>query len=277
MRTDVRKGSSAVRRWRGKTSLRETPLGLPTLLTGSIRNPQEDEALAVTMSINATGFALHADDVALGSWGTDEVEIVPLGDRAFEFVAEGDRLIFVPDDLDAFTRRVFPDQGGRRRRRKPSQETTPAKPAAPIEDEPASTPTAETPTETPTETSRQPPESAPAKPAKPKRRRKVQVSAVNVRRKPKPSPTYDLPNTPPAEEPNEGRWIRTLDTARRYGLFSLDRVPVDESLRGSEHRHTYEHRAAATSGPGNHICTICGKVRMAYQNREGEHIRKGRW
>ena len=106
------------------------------------------------------------------------------------------------------------------------------------------------------------PSPPPTKPSKPKRRRKVQVSAVTVRRKAKPAKTYDLPNDPPSDEPGDGRWIRTLDTARRYGLFSLDRVPVDETLRGSEHRHTFDHRAAATSGPGNHICTICGKVRI---------------
>ena len=238
--------------------MRETPLGLPTLLTGSIRNPQEDEALAVTMSINATGFALHADDVALGSWGTDEVEIVPLGDRAFEFVAEGDRLIFVPDDLDAFMRRVFPDQGGRRRRKKPSQAARPPSPAPRAEDAPAAESEASSRIQEPAPV----PSPPPAKPSKPKRRRKVQVSAVTVRRKAKPAKTYDLPNDPPSDEPGDGRWIRTLDTARRYGLFSLDRVPVDETLRGSEHRHTFDHRAAATSGPGNHICTICGKVRI---------------
>jgi hypothetical protein len=254
-----------VRRRRGTTGPRETPLGLPTLVTGSIRNPNEDEALAVTMSINATGFALHADDVALGSWGTDEVEIVPLGDRAFEFVAEGDRLIFVPDDLDAFTRRVFPDRGRKRRRRKPSQTTKTAATPKPSKDSPAGE-------VQPAEGSTEAPRTAPpAKKTKPPRKakqpkqprvRRVQVSAADVRRKAKPPKTYELPNDPPSPEPSEGRWLRTIDTARRYGLFSLDRVPVDESLRGSEHRHTYDHRASATSGPGNHICTICGKVRL---------------
>ena len=241
--------------------MRDTPLGLPTLVTGSIRNPSEDEALAVTMSINATGFALHADDVALGSWATDEVEIVPLGDRAFEFVAEGDRLIFVPDDLDAFLRKVFPEQAPRRRKRKPAPPAADERPAeapgaseAPATSSAPDAAVAATPTSEPS-----PPKAKP----KPKRTRKVQVSKLQLRRKAaEPAPAYELPNEKPVAEYHDGRWIRTLDSARRYGLFGLDRVPVDEKLRGQEHRHTYDHRAAATSGPGKHICTICGKVRV---------------
>ncbi|MEA2010534.1 MAG: hypothetical protein U9N78_07510, partial [Actinomycetota bacterium] len=56
-------------------------------------------------------------------------------------------------------------------------------------------------------------------------------------------------------------WLRSLDVARRYDLLGLDRVPIDESNRGEEHEHTWDHRVAATSGAGKHICTICGKIR----------------
>ena len=45
-------------------------------------------------------------------------------------------------------------------------------------------------------------------------------------------------------------------------VLGLDRVPIDEDLRGEKHQHTWDHRVAATSGPGKHICTICGKIRL---------------
>ena len=60
----------------------------------------------------------------------------------------------------------------------------------------------------------------------------------------------------------EGRWVRTLDRARPYSVFGLDRVPVDVALRGVDHTHTWDHRAAAPSGPSKHICTVCGKIRL---------------
>ena len=60
---------------------------------------------------------------------------------------------------------------------------------------------------------------------------------------------------------NNGMWIRALDVARKYDTFGLDRVPIDESLRGREHQHTWDHRVAASSGLGKHICTICGAIR----------------
>ncbi len=62
------------------------------------------------------------------------------------------------------------------------------------------------------------------------------------------------------DDPNQ-LWIRALDVARRYDLFGLDRVPIDESLRGQKHEHTWDHRVAAASGAGAHICLICGKIR----------------
>ena len=58
-----------------------------------------------------------------------------------------------------------------------------------------------------------------------------------------------------------GVWLRTLDVARRHDFLGLDRVPIDVELRGTEHEHTWDHRVAATSGFGKHICTLCGKIR----------------
>ena len=56
-----------------------------------------------------------------------------------------------------------------------------------------------------------------------------------------------------------GAWIRTLDLARRYDVFGLDRVPVAIEQRDDpNHTHTWNHRVAPASGPGSFICTICG-------------------
>jgi hypothetical protein len=81
--------------------------------------------------------------------------------------------------------------------------------------------------------------------------------------------TDELPSSEPAlDEPEEELhaqpnrlWIRALDLARRYDFLGLDRVPVNESLRGQEHQHTWDHRVAPSSGPGKYICTICGEIR----------------
>ena len=56
-------------------------------------------------------------------------------------------------------------------------------------------------------------------------------------------------------------WIRTLDTARHHDFFGLDRVQINEDLRGQVHEHTWDHRVAPKAGPGKHICTICGRIR----------------
>ncbi|MEN8114805.1 MAG: hypothetical protein ABFS21_10505, partial [Actinomycetota bacterium] len=74
--------------------------------------------------------------------------------------------------------------------------------------------------------------------------------------------------TQPGEEASEDPeddlnrlWLRAIDVARKYDILGLDRVPIDEELRGQEHEHTWDHRVAWKTGPGARICTICGKVR----------------
>jgi len=60
-----------------------------------------------------------------------------------------------------------------------------------------------------------------------------------------------------------GVWIRALDTARKYDLFDLNRVPIDKSLRGRDHQHTWDHRVATAEGVAGRVCTICGKIRLS--------------
>jgi hypothetical protein len=70
----------------------------------------------------------------------------------------------------------------------------------------------------------------------------------------------DEPEEEGPPQPNR-LWIGALDLARKYDFLGLDRVPVNESLRGQEHQHTWDHRVAPTSGPGKYICTLCGEIR----------------
>ncbi len=86
----------------------------------------------------------------------------------------------------------------------------------------------------------------------------------SVKKKPK-EPDVELPQEDVDEPATSGRGLRLkmLDAARHNDLFNLERVPIDESLRGSEHEHSWEHRVATDSGLASRVCTICGKIRLS--------------
>ena len=245
-------------RWRGKGSSSEEDVADSVLVVpGSIRSPDETDALVVTLRIAGQEIAMHADGSELGRWKTTAVEIVPIDMTSFDFIVEGDRLIFSPDDPSAFA--IIPlvggtveEKGERRgpRRKKKKDDGASTKAAADAQRKTAKSNTQ------PPAAQKKPPPAAQKKPRrtrrreKPKRREKVVPAETSTGATPKKS-----------EEKRNGVWIRTLDTARRYDVLGLDRVPIDEDLRGQKHEHTWDHRVAATSGPGKHICTICGKIR----------------
>ena len=206
-------------RWRKKSLSAEDGAdnGAALVVSGSIRSPDETDALGVELTVDGSEIALHADGSELGRWDATALEIRQIDATSFEFVAEGDRLIFLPDDPAAFG--IIPiargddvDAGrGRERKAKRSKSHT---------DESGASPS--------------------PKPAK-------------AKKEPKPAKESRARRT--------GVWLRTLDMARRYDLLGLDRVPVELELRGGEHQHTWDHRVAATSGAGKHICTLCGRIR----------------
>jgi hypothetical protein len=347
-----------------------------TVVSGSIRTPDDPEALRVKLSIWDTEITMRVDGVELGNWEESEIGIRSIDSTSFEFVAEGDQLVFTPDDPSAFVatslvKRRVPG-GGRKKRRKAKEKTERAPAAAVVEDP--------LPAEVSRRGKRRSDEKSRA--AKPSRRERKAaereradseaaeidasgvVSPAPVRestvrrgtvptpigrttvgsvasadrdgvaleesptigirtfREPKPEPVDPLPRVergpselmepglvdplprvepglvdlpapaprqtrfrlkysaregrtdefpssqPASEEPEEERstqtnrlWIRALDLARKYDFLGLDRVPVNESLRGQEHQHTWDHRVAPSSGPGKYICTICGEIR----------------
>jgi hypothetical protein len=237
---------------------------------------------------------MDADGAELGRWPATAVAIRRFGKTAFEFVAEGDRLIFTPDDPAAFGDSPIAvgqdvDFDGRKRRRskKGSDGTGPQ----PVMDEDsfeeqrsAAREAKQQPTRPRAGKRSRRHRTAAAEPAGPDLDRLdvapdappavTEPADTTVDKAPQPidatlsdgprervSPEVDdTPSTKLTARTNR-LWIRALDIARKYDTFGLDRVPIDANLRGREHQHTWDHRVAATSGLGQHICTICGAIR----------------
>lgn len=220
-----------LRRGARDVHLDDAPVGTaPVTFSGSIRSAAEDDALGVDLTVSSTEITLNTDGATLGTWPASDVIIRPLDSTTFEFIAEGDRLLFTPDDPATF-RSGLPDSdsgdGTRKRRRRTSKKESPGTAQTPRDESPAAV---ETPPDTRPDHEEQGSDS-------------------------------DETHRKGSRERLSAAWLRSLDVARRYDLLGLDRVPIDESNRGEEHEHTWDHRVAATSGAGKHICTICGKIR----------------
>jgi hypothetical protein len=253
---------------------------------------QEDAGgLAVTLRVTESRVTLRSGRSELGAWSASGVSITSAGGGRYEFIAEGDQLIFVPDEAEPFGANplisaLAPLPPTKRWGiRKP-------KAVAPVEASPAPMFAADEPKrKAGIRRSRPKSEAKEEEPApqhaadKPKRR-------VKIRRiKPKsmdaplpeqpvaaPAPKPDHPIAPRAAEVSSdlrpasaGRilsrrrqaWLATIDQARQYDLFGLDRVPVTQKMRqGHTHKHTWDHRVSAGFA-SRHICTICGKVRIS--------------
>lgn len=369
--------------------------GSVTVVSGSIRTPDETDALSVKLSIWDTEITMRVDGAELGNWDASEVRIRAIDSTSFEFVAEGDQLVFTPDDPSAFVSTSLVkgrvSGGGRKKRRKDKKKTEQA-PAAIVVPEPsfemdggrgkrrsaekarpakpsrrerkaaakesaaraaaeADSSALESPAPmreptvrrgaVPTPIGRHPagsgagaeresiaveeapavripafrelepepaavpdpgrlpePEPAPVAPSGRVESPPPELSEVELvepppqvepgpaglpeaaprqkrsrlKRSERKSRADELaPSEPAPDEPEESEepafqqpnrlWIRALDLARKYDFLGLDRVPVNESLRGQEHQHTWDHRVAPSSGPGKYICTICGEIR----------------
>lgn len=282
------------------------------VVSGAIRTADDPSALAVKLSIWETEVTMRADGAELGHWPADAVTIRPIDAFSFEFVAEGDNLIFQPDNPDEF--KLHPIVAGgttaRRRRKKPKAKSEPPaeqlrwdedtqaevnlrkKKAARAEKAKASNASKaskESKSDRPTRRERKAAQRAAkdaiaaaaaarqvkvpvveydtAAVAQPARTavKEAEADVVSVAKpepKPEPKPTRQGDGESSFGEMRHKLWIASLDLARRYDLFGLDRVPVNESLRGNpDHAHTWNHRVAPKTGPGSFICTICGEMR----------------
>ena len=264
------------------------------VFSGSLRSPHEIEALIVVLGIRDGEITMHTGETELGRWPAAAVDLRRLGATAFEFTAEGDRLIFTPDEPDTFGDSPIvvgqdADTGNRKRRRskKRSDEAEPKvvweqdslEEQRPAVREPKQEPTkgrarkrSQRHRKAATESAGSehdslnvapvvpPPVLAPVDATADSVRPGAESTTLVGRREGQTSEADDARSAKPKKTSN-GMWIRALDVARKYDTFGLDRVPIDESLRGREHQHTWDHRVAASSGLGKHICTICGAIR----------------
>jgi len=216
----------------------------PMVAEGTIQTPDDMDGLDVSIRIDVSRITMQSGDTDLGSWPTGAVTITRIDDTQFVFVAEGDRLLFSPTDVDAFAAHsgVLDESGTRHRRKKRTVQAPEAPPA-----DPQSTPTSN-------------PDPTPKRQRTPRITRRVFTRKRSVR---PPQPSSEVSRAPDAARrpPATGLWLRMIDIARPYSVFSLDRVPVDTRLRGRDHEHTWDHSAARSSGPSHHLCTVCGKIR----------------
>lgn len=282
--------------WKARTTrdAGEAVGGDLVVFSGSLRSPHEADALAVELGFQGGEITMHGAGTELGRWPATAVDIRRFGKTAFEFTAEGDRLIFTPDDPATFgDRLIVPDQDDdtdnpkRRRSKKRSEKDEPklAVDRDVLEEqriagfeakqEPAKSrakkrlrgrrKAAKESAGPERERLDLAPDALPADPephdiAADDAHQPIDTTSSDDRREPE-SPVDDDARSTEFRERIHAAWIGAIDLARKYDTFGLDRVPIDTSLRGQEHEHTWDHRVAATSGLGQHICTICGAIR----------------
>lgn len=290
--------------------------GAVTVVAGSIRTADDPTALDVKLSIWDTEITMRADGSELGHWPANSVTIKALDAFSFEFVAEGDRLIFLPNNPDEFKDLpIVVGPGASRRRKKKSKE----KKVAPQPAELRWDETTEAETNLRKKKVKEPKPTRQERKAATRKAKDAVAGAKEARKVKVPVGDYDTqprstsrpaaevrteavdshsaevvakPTASPKTQPEKSKrerparaqrssevktasngeskfgelrhkaWLSSLDLARRYDLFGLDRVPVNESLRDqADHPHTWEHRVAPASGPGSFLCTICGAIR----------------
>lgn len=221
-----------------------------TEVAGRIRSPDDPDALHVTIRLDESRITMSTDEAEIGTWPAGAVAITQTDARTFAFVAEGDRLLFEPSDAAGFAMHPAVDATPKRGRRRAKRKVTPPSPP-------------------PQKAATAPQARKPKK--KPKARKAKSLIAIPrvKRRVPKRASTPAAAAVGPAASDgtaaagiDSGWRIRVIDFARNYSIFSLDRVPVDVSLRGKAHEHTWDHVTARASGPSHHICTVCGKFRL---------------
>lgn len=243
----------------------------PTVVSGVLGDPGDDDRLDVTFRIEEGRVRLTAGEHELGAWSIDEIAMVSGGQSLWYFEAEGDRLPFVPSRPAALeaSALVAPTEAPTRRERRAKQAATATAPrraesrSGPSNRSPATTESAGRARASNDAMSASPGDAVPRR----RTRSLPRIPRVTIRRRrPAPSDATDQGRGTTGtgdrtDPPKESLWLRTVDAARRRGMFGLDRLPVDERTRHAAHAHTWTHPAAASSGPAQHICTICGAIR----------------
>ncbi len=113
------------RRVKDSRSQQASIVNTVTVVSGSIRPLDDETALEVKLSIWDTEVTMRANGVELGNWPAEAVAIRALDATSFEFIAEGDHLIFTPDEPEEFGRLpqvATPMLGSGRKRSRRSKE-----------------------------------------------------------------------------------------------------------------------------------------------------------
>ncbi len=76
-------------------------------LDGSLRNLYDTVGIDVTLSITTEQITVTSDDGPLGTWPIGAVGIQPYDSTSYEFYAEGDLLLFTPNDQAVFRTSPF--------------------------------------------------------------------------------------------------------------------------------------------------------------------------
>lgn len=236
------------------------PPAAPTVVSGVLGDPGDDDRIEVTFRIEGDRVRLSAGDHELGSWPLEDVSMTGAGTSLWYFEAEGDRLAFVPSRPAALEASALVTTSARSTRRRGRTRDEPRTPGTDQTEAAGSTDhRGEASTATP---------APPVSRGEDRVRRRLprpRLPKLTIRRTAERTSTDRTSRAIPAGEPVDRRrrryWLGAIDFARRRGMFGLDRLPVDEANRDGDHQHTWEHPAAATSGPAQWICTICGGIR----------------
>jgi hypothetical protein len=266
---------------------------------GEILLQRDAGGLAVDLRVTESRVTLRSGMSELGAWPASGVSITPLGNGTYDFLAEGDQLTFIPSDPSAFATNPLiallvplpPPRRWRIRKPraagpvtadgpKPKAKSQPAKPDT-AKDEPKPEPKSR---RTKPDTGQDERAEAP-RPAVDRPKRKLRIRRVkrepDAVRLPEDQGATPHDDPVPAAAPRASQpkpqavaavngtsrrsraWLATLDQARQYDLFGLDRVPVTRRMRQeAAHKHTWDHRVSAGFA-SRHVCTICGKLRIS--------------
>jgi hypothetical protein len=216
----------------------------PITVTGSLRDAPDATPLKVKLTLFDDEVSLRTNEMELGSWPRSEVTITPTDGTSYAFVAEGDRLDFTPDKPTSFAESPFLARDPTPTKRRGRQSGTSRRPRSTEAQATANHDEVVARNETAMVVDDV--DVTGHEPAVGRERRSLRVKQPRSGR----------------VAPRDGIWLRTLDRARERGLFGLDRVQVDEGLRGGDHQHTFDHGTAAGYGPSKHICTICGRIKL---------------
>lgn len=283
-----------------------TPNGTPPPLAASadglLRTQDGVEDLRVSLRFSATRVSLWNGTTELGAWSVSDIRFIRRSTSTYEFLAEGEHLLFMPDDPGAFADFEVvlaperkPERPKRTRRltfsttRSAAPPTPPAdkrgpqharpkeswsphlrvrlKKNPPTHHDPAQHGQEDTSVEAaaPEAEASQPPTAEQSLPTDASQPETGAHSPAPLA----PDPIVDQFTHVEVAEEEEGlnektrrAWLYAIDQARKLDLLGLDRVPVTTKMRMDAEHEHTWDHRVASGFATRHVCTICGRVRL---------------